>query len=226
MVPGPGLEPGYSAPKADVLPIRRSRNSCKNFSRKTREHGKRRRSARVPAEPVYRAFLTPGTPRESREKNQPCRVFNVFLAPLPAHTISKAALGNNLPCRILIVDDHALMRKALKSVLEKHEDWHVCGEAADGLDAVRKAADLRPDLVVLDLAMPKMDGIQSARLISVGSPNVPILMHTWHVSRFVSEQAEKNGICKIVGKGVGPQELLETVEALLRNRAERKREGR
>lgn len=127
-----------------------------------------------------------------------------------------------MPCRILIVDDHALMRKALKNVLERHANWQVCGEAEDGLDAVKKAADLRPDLVVLDLAMPKMDGIQSARLISVGSPDVPILMHTWHVSRMLTEQAEKNGICKVVGKGVVAEELLEAVDILLRRRTGQK----
>ena len=109
----------------------------------------------------------------------------------------------------------------MKDLFEKHADWQVCGEAADGLDAVRKAADLRPDLVVLDLAMPKMDGLQSARLISGGSPEVAILMHTWHVSGFVTEQAEKNGIAKVVGKGTSIEDLLNVMEALLKERPAR-----
>lgn len=75
--------------------------------------------------------------------------------------------------RILIADDSLLTRTTLKELLQAH-GWDVCGEAADGVEAVRMALELKPDTVILDLAMPSMDGLTAAREISGALPTVPI----------------------------------------------------
>ncbi len=65
--------------------------------------------------------------------------------------------------RILIADDHISVLRAIKTALAAHADWEVCGDAADGQEAVDKATELHPDLVVLDLAMPRLDGLEAAK---------------------------------------------------------------
>jgi len=73
--------------------------------------------------------------------------------------------------RILIADDQELERQGLRSLLESHEGWEVCGEAEDGDEAVAKAAALSPDAIILDLAMPRMDGLEAARHIHKAAPH-------------------------------------------------------
>jgi DNA-binding NarL/FixJ family response regulator len=82
--------------------------------------------------------------------------------------------------RILIADDSAPTRYALCRLIESHEGWEVCGEAADGADAVEQAARLVPDLVVLDLTMPNMNGFQAAEAIRASKPEIPLLLFTLH----------------------------------------------
>ena len=72
--------------------------------------------------------------------------------------------------RILIVDDSPLVRQRLRALLQQHAGWEICGEAADGRDAVAKAQLLRPDLIVLDFLMPEVDGLQAARQIRAHLP--------------------------------------------------------
>jgi len=82
--------------------------------------------------------------------------------------------------RILIADDHSDLREILKVLLETQAGWQVCGAATNGLEAVQQAAELKPDIIILDLSMPEMDGLQAASLISSASPEVPILLYTNH----------------------------------------------
>jgi DNA-binding NarL/FixJ family response regulator len=79
--------------------------------------------------------------------------------------------------RILIADDSAASRRALRNLLEGN-DWEVCGEAEDGLAAVEKAAILKPDLVILDFSMPKLNGLQAGHTIHTADPHVPLLLFT------------------------------------------------
>lgn len=78
--------------------------------------------------------------------------------------------------RILIVDDHAAARQAARRLLAKRSEWVICDECENGVEAVEKAAALKPDLVILDLSMPKMNGLEAARIIHGASPTLPLLL--------------------------------------------------
>jgi DNA-binding NarL/FixJ family response regulator len=117
--------------------------------------------------------------------------------------------------RILITDDHAVVRRMLKLLIETHSGWEVCGEAENGLEAIVKATELKPDLVIMDLAMPVMDGIRASREILAEMPTVPILMHTLHYSSELELEAKKVGVRRVVAKAQAGEELLNAIEALL-----------
>jgi len=106
----------------------------------------------------------------------------------------------------------------LRALLETHADWQVCAEAANGLEAVQKAAELKPDAIILDLAMPEMDGLHAAREILSNSPTLPILLHTNHAFSTLALEAKKNGIREVINKSVSERELITAVEALLNER--------
>jgi len=78
--------------------------------------------------------------------------------------------------RILLADDHVGTRVAIRRVLSSNPEWVVCGEVDNGIDAVEKFATLKPDLVILDLSMPKMNGIEAAKLIHAAAPELPLLL--------------------------------------------------
>ena len=124
-----------------------------------------------------------------------------------------------MPSRLLIADDHSTVRTLLRILLESHEGWQVCAEVENGLEAVAKAVELKPDLVILDLAMPQMDGLRAAREISAALPNVPILMHTMHNSSELELEAKKAGIRKVVNKTGSGDELFAAIEELLASSA-------
>ena len=121
--------------------------------------------------------------------------------------------------RILIADDQEMVRKMLRALLEAHADWQVCAEAANGVEAVQKAAELKPDAIILDLAMPEMDGLRAAREILSNSPTLPILLHTNHAFSTLALEAKKNGIREVINKSVSERELIRAVEAVLNERA-------
>jgi DNA-binding NarL/FixJ family response regulator len=93
-------------------------------------------------------------------------------------TTLEPKLGEVVPNRILIADDNESVLRAVRASLESNPDWTVCGEAADGVEAVVKAKELYPDLIILDLAMPRMDGLEAARQIHRLMPSIPIVIHT------------------------------------------------
>jgi DNA-binding NarL/FixJ family response regulator len=84
--------------------------------------------------------------------------------------------------RILVADDHEMVRQGLRAVLEAHPGWEVCGEAANGLEAVSQAHALKPDIVVLDFAMPELNGLGAARQIRQELPQIEVLILTMHES--------------------------------------------
>lgn len=118
-----------------------------------------------------------------------------------------------MPCRILIADDHDGVRKILKEALGIHAGWEVCGEATTGLEAVEKAAALKPDLIVLDLSMPVINGLEAASQISSANAEIAIILFTNHVSSTLEAEALKAGIRRVLSKD--GTDLLQTIEAVL-----------
>jgi DNA-binding NarL/FixJ family response regulator len=110
------------------------------------------------------------------------------------------------------------VRKRLKDLLENNGEWKICGEAGDGREGVALALRLLPDLVIIDLAMPIMDGFQASKEISAALPMMPILMHTQHDTKETRMEASRAGIRKVVIKGQSDEILLQAVEELLANR--------
>jgi DNA-binding NarL/FixJ family response regulator len=102
--------------------------------------------------------------------------------------------------RILVVDDNAAVRRALRNLLETQDDWKVCDEASDGLEAVAKFDKGKFDVIVLDFQMPGMNGLDAAKQITSRSPTTPILMVTLHHSPQLAEEARKVGIRGICAK--------------------------
>ena len=102
--------------------------------------------------------------------------------------------------RVLIADDDAGVRKALHHVIVAHQGWTVCGEAVDGCDAVEQAKHCQPELVVLDFAMPVMNGLGAATRISQMLPAVPIVMYTLYESPQLHVEAKKCGVTHVVSK--------------------------
>ncbi len=120
--------------------------------------------------------------------------------------------------RILIADDDSPIRRLLRRLIEEHVGWEVCGEAVNGADAVSKADELSPDLVVLDLAMPQKNGLQAAREISKSTPSLPMLLLTvQQVSSELVQEARNAGFKGAVSKCTG-SEVVRGLETLLRQR--------
>ena len=102
--------------------------------------------------------------------------------------------------RILIADDSPPIRRGLRTLLGLNSDWQVCGEAVDGADAVEKARQLAPDIILMDFSMPQMDGVQAAREIAKSGTGIPILLFTLNLSPQVMELARKAGLRGAISK--------------------------
>lgn len=120
--------------------------------------------------------------------------------------------------RILLVDDHPIVRQGLKTLLEGRSGWEVVGEAADGVEAVEKAKDLNPDVMVLDVTMPRMNGLEACRLIRRQSPKLEILFVTQHDSPQMMREALDVGARGYVVKSNAARDLLAAVEAVSQHR--------
>jgi DNA-binding NarL/FixJ family response regulator len=117
--------------------------------------------------------------------------------------------------RILIVDDNLFLRQELRKLLIAHGGWQICGEASDGFDAVEKTRALHPDLVVMDLSMPVMNGLRAAREIRSFAPKIPVVMFSMYLSPHFVHAARDAGARGVVPKSQ-PQVILTAIEELLR----------
>jgi DNA-binding NarL/FixJ family response regulator len=120
--------------------------------------------------------------------------------------------------RILLVDDHPVVRQGLKTLLEGRSGWEVIGEASDGAEAVEKAKDLNPDVMVLDVTMPKMNGLEACRLLRRQAPQLEILFVTQHDSPQMMREALEAGARGYVVKSNAARDLLAAVEAVSQHR--------
>src|SRR5579864_776857 len=105
-----------------------------------------------------------------------------------------------LPVRILIADDSELIRSKLAATLSASGDWTICGEAADGRQAVMLAVEQNPDFIILDFSMPVLSGIQAAAEILKIMPRVPIVLYTLYDDAHTEAEAKKVGIRKVISK--------------------------
>jgi signal transduction histidine kinase len=117
--------------------------------------------------------------------------------------------------RILIADDHELVREGLRALLASRPAWEVCGEAADGVEAIEKAAELQPDIVLLDVSMPRLSGLEAAALIRRESPTSEILIVSQHDPAEMLPSALKAGARGFVSKSDIASNLLSTIESIV-----------
>lgn len=116
--------------------------------------------------------------------------------------------------RVLIADDHTLVREGLRAILELAEDVEVVGEAKDGEEAVRKAHELTPDIVLMDVKMPNMDGLQATRLIKEELPQVDVVMLTMYADDEYALEAIKGGATGYILKNTPRDTLLDILRRI------------
>jgi CheY-like chemotaxis protein len=117
--------------------------------------------------------------------------------------------------RILVVDDNAVVRTLVRKLLESQSDFEIAGEAENGRDAVDKAEKLKPDLIILDLIMPVMTGLDAAPLLKRLLPDTPIILFTQQEGSEVERQAQAVGIDAVVSKTQVASELVLKAQSLL-----------
>jgi DNA-binding NarL/FixJ family response regulator len=120
--------------------------------------------------------------------------------------------------RILVADDHEVVRKGIRAILEAHSGWEVCGEAADGREAVEKAEALKPDVVIIDIGMPLLNGLDATRQILKQRPATKVLVLTMHESEQVVQQVLEAGARGYLLKSDASRDLINAVEELKRNK--------
>ncbi len=120
--------------------------------------------------------------------------------------------------RIFIADDHEVVRKGLISLLEAQPGWEVCGEAGDGREAVEKASELKPDITILDIGMPSLNGLEATRQILKVNPDAKILVLTLHDSDSVVREVLNAGARGFLLKSDAARDLVAAAEALRRDK--------
>lgn len=122
------------------------------------------------------------------------------------------------PLRILVADDHQVVRTGLRTLLESKAAWQVCAEAAKGREAVEKAVELQPDVAVLDIGMPLLNGVEATRQIRKVSPQTEILILTMHDSEEMIQGVLDAGARAYILKDDADRNLLAAVESLRRHK--------
>jgi DNA-binding NarL/FixJ family response regulator len=116
--------------------------------------------------------------------------------------------------RILIADDHDLMRRGVKALLQSHPGWEICGEAHTGREAVAKAQELRPDIAILDVSMPDLNGVDAAKRIHKESPDTEILILSVHYSDQLIRDILEAGVRGYIVKSDSDRDLIIAIETL------------
>ncbi len=170
-----------------------------------RAHHERRRPRRCGDRRHERADRAGGrAPRDRVERSRDDR-------PRP---VAARAGGRLMPLRILVVDDHAVVRRGVRSLLESHEGWEVCGEATTGRDAVEQSRRLRPDVVVMDLSLPELNGLDATRQILKDAPDTEVLVLTMHQSEELARDVLQAGARGYVLKSDADENLIAAVDSL------------
>ena len=117
--------------------------------------------------------------------------------------------------RVLVADDHEVMRMGIRNLLQFRSDWSVCAEASNGQEAVEKALQFHPDVIIMDITMPVMNGLDAARQIAQAQPQIPVILFSLHVSDDLYRHLQVDGIRGAVAKGDAARDLAQAVEAVL-----------
>lgn len=124
------------------------------------------------------------------------------------------------PLQILIADDNGPVRSAVRMLLESHHDWNVCGEAADGIEAVELAEVLKPDVIILDISMPQLDGLTATLLIRQRVPDAEIIILTMHESLDLARIAASKGATVYIAKANLTTDLVSVIECMANQHTE------
>src|SRR5215213_11622324 len=119
--------------------------------------------------------------------------------------------------RILLADDHEIVRRGLKELLEEHSGWTVCGEASNGREAVELAVQIRPQVAVLDFSMPELNGLEATRRIRQAAPETEVLIFTMHGSEDLIREALAAGARGYLLKSDATRQLIPAVESVSRH---------
>ena len=114
--------------------------------------------------------------------------------------------------KVLLADDSSNMRSIIKTFLKQRTDLEVCGEAADGVEAVEKARALKPDVILLDLVMPRMNGAEAASVLKKTMPNVRIIVFTMYSENIGKYLTSAIGVDAVLSKPAGMTELLKAID--------------
>jgi two-component system response regulator NreC len=126
--------------------------------------------------------------------------------------------GPTVVLRILVVDDEQAIRTALQRLLDSHDDWHVVGTAHDGVEAIAKAKDLRPDVVVMDISMPKMNGLSATPQIKKAVPGAEVLIFSQYAIQGMIQEAEHAGASGYLLKSRSGS-IIPAIEALAQHKS-------
>ena len=117
--------------------------------------------------------------------------------------------------KVLIVDDHAFIRRGVQTILHPFPEWELCGEADNGNDAIRMAGELRPEVIIMDVSMPGLNGIEATRAIRKSQPAVKIVLLTLHESADLVRNAFRAGARGYLLKTDAEQELVKALTVVL-----------
>lgn len=129
--------------------------------------------------------------------------------------ISETGLENKVRIRIMVADDHPLLRQALRYALEKQPDFEIVAEASNGEEAVQLASELTPDVVIMDISMPKLNGLEATKQIKAKHPRTGILVLTVHNDREHIISILRAGACGYITKSADDNEVINAIRAML-----------
>jgi DNA-binding NarL/FixJ family response regulator len=116
--------------------------------------------------------------------------------------------------RILIVDDHDVVRQGVRLILRRHADWRICGEAENGVEALEKEKDLKPDLIILDISMPGKDGLEVAAELRARNSAAKVLVFTMHDSKELATAIQASGAKGYVVKTHAARDLANAIQTI------------
>jgi len=117
--------------------------------------------------------------------------------------------------RVLVADDHEVMRLGIRNLLELQPGWSICAEANNGREAVEKTLQFRPDVIIMDISMPVMNGLDAASLITRQHPQIPVILFSLHLSDDLYRHFNTDGIRGAVAKGDAARDLVLAVQTVL-----------